>query len=329
MSTLLELKNLNIELQTDKGNYKVVDDVSFKINKKETFGIVGESGCGKSITSLSIMGLLATPPLKVTKGQILFEEKQDLLTSSNSQMRRIRGNEISMIFQEPMTALDPLFTIEEQLMESLLFHQKLSKKEMRNLCIEMLNKIGIPRPQQIMKEYPHQLSGGMRQRIMIGIALICNPKLLIADEPTTALDVTIQAQILNLMNDLKESFDTSILMITHDLGVIAETCQRVVVMYAGQIVEETDVVTLFHNPKHPYTKGLLKSVTSLGDRHKGLYSIPGMVPTADQMPKGCRFAERCPEVMPICREKSPRLDKLETEHSCRCWLYQKEGTTND
>jgi peptide/nickel transport system ATP-binding protein len=326
MSTLLELKNLHIEVQTDDAAYPVVEDVTIKINKGETFGIVGESGCGKSITSLSIMGLLANPPLKVTKGEIVFEEKQDLLKLSNRQMRKVRGNDISMIFQEPMTALDPLFTIEDQLMEPLRFHRKLSKKEMTKICIDMLKKVGIPHPEQIMKEYPHQLSGGMRQRIMIGIAMICNPKLLIADEPTTALDVTIQAQILDLMNELKNSFDTSILIITHDLGVIAETCQRVVVMYAGQVVEETDVVQLFHNPKHPYTKGLIKSVTTLGDRKEGLYSIPGMVPTAEKMPKGCRFADRCSEVMPICREKSPALKAVDQQHICRCWLYQEEET---
>jgi oligopeptide/dipeptide ABC transporter ATP-binding protein len=274
------------------------------------------------------MGLLLTPPLMVTNGQIIFEDKQDLLKLPESEMQKIRGKDISMIFQEPMTALDPLFTIGEQIAETVNLHSDLSKKDTTELCIEMLRKVGIPRPSEIMNEYPHELSGGMLQRVMIGIAMICNPKLLIADEPTTALDVTIQAQILDLMNNLKVTNDTSILMITHDLGVIAETCDRVAVLYAGQVVEEAVVNDIFHDTMHPYTEGLLKSVTSIDDRNKKLYSIKGMVPSVSEIPKGCRFADRCDMVKPICREKTPHLIDINSNHKCRCWLYEKEETAN-
>lgn len=328
MSTLLELRDLSIGLKTEKNLYNITDNINLSVNRKETFGIVGESGCGKSLTALSIMGLLLTPPLMVTNGQIIFNDKQDLLKLTESEMQNIRGKEISMIFQEPMTALDPLFTIGEQIAEAVNLHSDLNKKETTNLCIEMLRKVGIPRPDEIMNEYPHELSGGMLQRVMIGIAMICNPKLLIADEPTTALDVTIQAQILDLMNNLKETNDTSILMITHDLGVIAETCDRVAVFYAGQVVEEAVVNDIFHATMHPYTEGLLKSVTSIDDRNKELYSIKGMVPSVSEIPDGCRFADRCDKVKPICREKTPHLVNINNNHKCRCWLYEKEETTN-
>lgn len=327
MENLLEVKNLNIDLKTKDNYVKLVDDVSFNIGKKQSYGIVGESGCGKSITALSIMQLLSYP-LEVSSGQILFDSEKkgvDLLKLKNNEIRKLRGKEISMIFQEPMTALDPIFTIEQQIVETLKFHTNLNKKEMRDMALSMLKKVGIPRAEQILNEYPHQLSGGMLQRIMIAIALICKPKLLIADEPTTALDVTIQAQILDLMNELKESYDTSIIMITHDLGVIAETCEKVAVFYAGQIVEETDVVTLFHNTSHPYTSGLLKAVTSIGDKGKELYTIPGMVPDGGHVTKGCRFEERCSKAMPICKEKAPELVEIEEGHKCRCWLYHEGG----
>jgi len=328
MSTLLEVKNLQITLKTEKNNYNLVEDINLKICHKKSFGLVGESGCGKSITVLALMGLLPNPPLKVTKGQVIYNGKVDLLKLSKEEFRKYRGKEISMIFQEPMTALDPLYTIGEQVTEILKIHEKMSKKEMYDRSIEMLRKVGIPRPEGIAKEYPHQLSGGMRQRVMIAMAMICNSKLLIADEPTTALDVTIQAQILDLMNELKESNDTSLLMITHDLGVIAETCERVAILYAGQVVEEADINDIFHDTMHPYTKGLLKSVTTLRDRRKTLYSIPGMVPSVDKMPNGCRFSQRCPNVMDICKKEQPNLNSYSSSHSCRCWLYG-EGINNE
>ncbi|MDF2948852.1 MAG: Oligopeptide transport ATP-binding protein OppD [Sedimentibacter sp.] len=326
MGNLLEVKNLGIDLVTKNSTKTLVDDVSFEIGRKQSYGIVGESGCGKSITALSIMQLLSYP-LKTSGGQILFESetgKIDLL-SLTKEMRKLRGKEISMIFQEPMTALDPIFTIEQQIVETLNFHTNLKKVEKHKIALEMLKKVGIPRAEQILKEYPHQLSGGMLQRIMIAIALICKPKLLIADEPTTALDVTIQAQILDLMNELKESYDTSIIMITHDLGVIAETCEKVAVFYAGQVVEETDVVSLFHKTAHPYTTGLLKAVTSLGDKSNELYTIPGLVPAGGYIPNGCRFEERCRMAKDICRQKAPQLIEIEKGHKCRCWLYGESG----
>jgi len=326
MENILEVRNLSIDLMTKNSTKKLVDNVSFDVGKKQSYGIVGESGCGKSITAMSIMQLLSYP-LKNSGGEIFFDSesgKVDLL-SLKKEMRKLRGKEISMIFQEPMTALDPIFTIEQQIIETLKFHTRLNRKEMRDMALEMLKKAGIPRAEQILTEYPHQLSGGMLQRIMIAIALICKPKLLIADEPTTALDVTIQAQILDLMNELKESFDTSIIMITHDLGVIAETCEKVAVFYAGQIVEETDVVRLFHDTAHPYTTGLLKAVTSLGDKGKTLYTIPGMVPAGGHIPTGCRFEERCGMAKEICRQKAPELLEIEKGHKCRCWLYSESG----
>lgn len=331
MSDLLSIKNLDIELTTKNSTKKLVDNVSFNVGKKQSYGIVGESGCGKSITALSIMQLLSYP-LKTSNGKILFQpetENIDLLKLKNNEIRKLRGKEISMIFQEPMTALDPIFTIEQQIIETLKFHTDLNKAQMRDMSLNMLKKVGIPRAEQILKEYPHQLSGGMLQRIMIAIALICKPKLLIADEPTTALDVTIQAQILDLMNELKESYDTSIIMITHDLGVIAETCEKVAVFYAGQIVEETDVVSLFHNTAHPYSTGLLKAVTSLGDKSKNLYTIPGMVPAGGYVPIGCRFEERCDKAMEICRKRAPELIEIENGHKCRCWLYGESGEKNE
>jgi len=331
VSDLLSIKNLDIELTTKNSTKKLVDNVSFNVGKKQSYGIVGESGCGKSITALSIMQLLSYP-LKTSNGKILFQpetENIDLLKLKNNEIRKLRGKEISMIFQEPMTALDPIFTIEQQIIETLKFHTDLNKAQMRDMSLNMLKKVGIPRAEQILKEYPHQLSGGMLQRIMIAIALICKPKLLIADEPTTALDVTIQAQILDLMNELKESYDTSIIMITHDLGVIAETCEKVAVFYAGQIVEETDVVSLFHNTAHPYSTGLLKAVTSLGDKSKNLYTIPGMVPAGGYVPIGCRFKERCDKAMEICRKRAPELIEIENGHKCRCWLYGESGEKNE
>jgi peptide/nickel transport system ATP-binding protein len=322
---LLEVNNLEIKFRNHETEVVAVTGVSFDIHEGETVGLVGESGCGKSVTSLTIMGLLPNPPGRVSKGNIHFEG-QDLLALSPSAMRDIRGNRISMIFQEPMTSLNPVFTIGKQLDEAILLHRNISKKEARAINVDMLRKVGIPRAESIAKEYPHQLSGGMRQRVMIAMALACQPKLLIADEPTTALDVTVQAQILDLMRRMRDETGTSILMITHDLGVVAEMCDRVLVMYAGQVVEEADVVTLFTEPKHPYTLGLLQSIPQLHKKVSRLPSIPGQVPALSKMPQGCRFAPRCTHVMDKCLSQNPELISLKDGHKCRCWLYEKGGS---
>lgn len=284
-NTLVEFKNLKTYFYTEDGIVKAVNDVSFKIKEGETVGIVGESGCGKSVTSMSLMRLIPNPPGKIVGGDILFEGRS-VLSIPENEMREIRGNKISVIFQEPMTSLNPVFTVGKQISEAVLLHQKLTKEEARNKAIEMLKLVGIPRSDEIVDAYPHELSGGMRQRVMIAMALSCNPKLLIADEPTTALDVTIQAQILELMKDLKEKLNTAIMLITHDLGVIAEMADYVVVMYAGKVVEEAPVEELFANPMHPYTKGLLKSKPSINKEEESgrLYSIPGQVPNPIGMP---------------------------------------------
>lgn len=303
---------------------KAVDDVSFFINKGETLALVGESGSGKSITSLSIMRLVASPPGKIVGGSIKLEGKE-LLSLSESEMCKVRGNEIGMIFQEPMTSLDPVFTIGNQLVESLMKHRKLKKADAYRTAVELLKIVGFARAEKIITEYPHQLSGGMRQRVMIAIAMSCNPKLLIADEPTTALDVTIQAQILDLMMDMKKKFDSSILLITHDLGVVAEVADRVLVMYGGQIVEEAPVEQLFTNAKHPYTEALLKSIPNLDDDLERLESIPGSVPPAHNFPKGCRFADRCKYTMEKCRQMNPQLVRIESSHKVRCFLHEENG----
>jgi len=319
MSAILEVKQLRTRFKNDHGNVAVVDGLDFSIRQGETLGVVGESGCGKSVTSLSIMRLL--PQNGSSEGHILFEGK-DLLALSEKQMQSVRGNEIAMIFQEPMTSLNPLHTVGKQIEEAVLLHRNVSKAEAKKRAIEMLKAVGMPRPEEIYGEYPHQLSGGMRQRVMIAMAMACDPKLIIADEPTTALDVTIQAQILELMQEVKERTGTSIMLITHDLGVVAEMCDRVIVMYAGQVVEEADVDTLFENPKHPYTIGLMNSIPELEDNREYLDTIPGSVPLAHQMPSGCRFAPRCSKVMPICHEQAPELLELDAQN-CRCWLYAK------
>ncbi|WP_141430544.1 ABC transporter ATP-binding protein [Bacillus sp. 03113] len=325
VQNFLEVNKLQTAFNTEKGEVISVEEVTFYLKPGETIGIVGESGCGKSVTSLSIMRLLGKHGY-IKQGSILLDGK-DLTKLSEAEMRHIRGNEISMIFQEPMTSLNPVFTIGNQMMESIKLHLKLGKKEAKQYAIEMLKKVGIPRAEQIINEYPHALSGGMRQRVMIAMALSCKPKLLIADEPTTALDVTIQAQILELMKGLREDSNTAIMMITHDLGVIAEMADKVMVMYAGQVVEEADVFTLFDEPKHPYTKGLIASIPHLDyDSDTRLYSIPGTVPTLQLMPKGCRFHTRCPYAMEKCAtEKPPHLPVDEKrEHKVRCWLYEDE-----
>lgn len=302
---------------------KSVDGVSFHVKKGETLGIVGESGCGKSITSLSIMQLVETPPGKIVNGEILYEG-EDLLKKDKIEMRKIRGSQIAMIFQEPMTSLNPVFTVGQQITEALKIHMGLDKNEAKKRAIEMLNLVRIPLPEKRFDEYPHQLSGGMRQRVMIAIALCCNPKLLICDEPTTALDVTIQAQILDLINELKVKLGTSVMMITHDLGVIAEVADDVMVMYAGKVVEYGTADAIFETPRHPYTYGLMDCIPKLtDDDEKHLHVIPGMVPSPDQMPKGCAFCPRCSESRKICEEKMPELVDVDGQQ-VRCWKYTDE-----
>ncbi|WP_102273695.1 ABC transporter ATP-binding protein [Cytobacillus massiliigabonensis] len=320
---LLEIDNLKTYFFVDNGQVPAVNGVDLFINEGETLGIVGESGCGKSVTSLSVMGLLAHTPGRVVDGSIRFKER-NLLSLSEKEMREVRGNEIAMIFQEPMTSLNPVYTIGEQIAEAVKLHLKYDKKKAAEHVIKMLKLVGIPRAEEIINEYPHQLSGGMRQRIMIAMAMSCDPTLLIADEPTTALDVTIQAQILELMKKLKEEKGTAIMLITHDLGVVAEMCDRVVVMYAGKVVEEAEVIEIFENPKHPYTQGLLNSIPKLGQKMNRLDSIPGNVPTPANMPAGCKFAPRCSSVMEVCKEADPELIQMEQGHKCRCFLYQHE-----
>lgn len=316
---VLQIENLQTHFFTDRGQVPAVDGVSITVHKGEVVGIVGESGCGKSVTSLSIMKLVPNPPGKIVGGAIRFKG-EDLVSASEKRMREIRGNEIAMIFQEPMTSLNPVFTIGDQIGEAIRLHTKASKKEARNRAVDMLKKVGIPRAEAIVDEYPHQLSGGMRQRVMIAMAMACNPELLIADEPTTALDVTIQAQILDLMRQLNKEADTAVLLITHDLGVVAQMCHRVVVMYAGNVIEEGDVRTILKNPKHPYTIGLLNSLPKLEESEERLYSIPGNVPIPGSLTTGCRFAPRCEQAMDRCRQEMPELIAVEENHRSRCWL---------
>ena len=320
---LLEVKNLKTYFYTDDGVVKSVDGVSFAVEKGKTLGIVGESGCGKSITSLSIMQLVETPPGKIVDGEIIYEG-EDLLKKNKEEMRKIRGGQIAMIFQEPMTSLNPVFTVGQQIMEALRIHTDLDKHKAKERAIEMLKLVKIPLAEKRFDEYPHQLSGGMRQRVMIAMALSCNPKLLICDEPTTALDVTIQAQILDLINELKEKLGTSIMMITHDLGVIAEVADDVMVMYAGRVVEHGSADAIFESPKHPYTAGLMDCIPKLSDADdKRLSIIEGMVPSFDQMPKGCAFCPRCTEAKKICTEKMPELTDVDGQ-KVRCFKYTDE-----
>jgi peptide/nickel transport system ATP-binding protein len=311
---LLEVKDLRIDIDSNRGKYNLADSISFDVYPRETFGLVGESGCGKSITALSIIKLISYP-LFINGGQILFGG-QDLLKFSEKEMRKVRGSDISMIFQEPMTSLDPIFTVEDQLIEMLKIHRKIARNEMLVKITGILELVGISRIKDVLASFPHQLSGGMLQRVMIAMAMMLDPRLLIADEPTTALDVTIQAQILALMNDLKEHYDTSVIIITHDLGVIAETCRRVAVLYAGQIVEQGEASEIFHNPAHPYTRGLLKSVKTLGAKEK-LYSIKGTVPSLEGIGSGCRFFARCDYAGGGC-ENGQTLQPVSGGHLCRC-----------
>ncbi len=323
MDELLRVEDLRTTFYTDEAVIRAVDGVSFSVKPGEVVGIVGESGCGKSVASLSIMRLIHYPPGKIEGGKIYLNNR-DLLTLTEREMRTIRGNEIAMIFQEPMTSLNPVYKIGDQVSEAIRLHQGLERSAAWEEAGRMLELVGIPRPREILDNYPHQLSGGMRQRAMIAMALSCNPKLLIADEPTTALDVTIQAQILELMRDLKERINTAIIFITHDLGVIAEMAQYVIVMYSGKVVESTDVESLFNNPLHPYTAGLINSKPKLEEEKEVLDFIPGNVPNPMAMPEGCAFHPRCKEMMPICQQEMPDLLEPAPGHSVRCWLYQKQ-----
>jgi oligopeptide/dipeptide ABC transporter ATP-binding protein len=317
---MLRVRGLKTHFFTADGVVRAVDGVDFEIRRGQTMGLVGESGSGKSVTSLSIMRLIA-PPGRIVEGEIDLDGT-DLVHLDEDEMYNVRGNRISMIFQEPMTSLNPVFTVGDQISEAVLVHQKVSKEQARKRAIEMLGLVGIPQPAARYKAYPHEMSGGMRQRVMIAMALACSPELLIADEPTTALDVTIQAQILELMKDLQQRNRTGLLLITHDLGVVAEMADEVCVMYAGQIVEQADVVKLFQDPKHPYTQGLLASIPKLAmDPSQRLNVIQGTVPNLLRIPPGCRFAPRCPYAMPICREVDPLLGTLDDGRKVRCHLY--------
>ncbi|MGE0993090.1 ABC transporter ATP-binding protein [Bacillus sp. GMa5/2] len=320
---VVELKDLQTHFQTEEGTVKAVNHVSFAVREGETVCVVGESGCGKSVTALSIMGLIAESG-SVVVGDILYEGKS-LLGMKEKELRSLRGNDIAMIFQEPMTSLNPVFTVGEQIVETLREHELLSKNEAYKKAIELIRKVGIARADEIVHSYPHELSGGMLQRIMIAVALSCNPKLLIADEPTTALDVTIQAQILDLLRQVKEEFKTSILLITHDLGVVAEMADYVVVMYGGKVIEEAQVLEIFQNPKHPYTKGLLKSKPVMGKRIDKLYSIPGQVPNLVGLGEFCYFSGRCEHCMEICEKEAPNLNINDENHKVACWLYEERA----
>lgn len=323
---ILEVKELTTTFQSRRQTFHAIDRISFQVAKGETLGVVGESGCGKSVTSLSIMGLIK-PPGKVTHGQILFKG-MDLLSLSKHELREIRGNKVSMIFQEPMTSLNPVYTIGNQISEALKIHTKLNRQQIKERTIELLNMVGIPRAAEIINDYPHQLSGGMRQRVMIAMAMACKPELLIADEPTTALDVTIQAQILELIKELQIKNDMSMILITHDLGVVSEVCDRLIVMYAGIIVEQGPVGEILDRPQHPYTKGLLASLPKNAiDRR--LHYIPGQVPPPFEWGKGCRFADRCSFVMDRCRQELPPLFSSGAKKHCACWLMEKGGESHD
>lgn len=321
---ILEIKDLHTYFFMDDTVVKSVDGVDIELKKGATLGIVGESGSGKSVTALSVMGLLMGTRGKVVQGNILLDGK-DIVHISEEEKRKLRGNQISMIFQEPMTSLNPVMTIGHQIMEGLLEHEEISKEEAYNKALEALRLTGVPRVEKMMKEYPFQLSGGQRQRVMIAMALVCKPKILIADEPTTALDVTIQAQILDLMNNLKKEIGTSTLFITHDLGVVAEVCDDVVVMYCGRVVEKGDVNSIFYETAHPYTKGLLASIPHLGEKSQTLTTIPGNVPNPKYMPAGCKFSPRCSYATEQCKNEEPPFFDMGNGHLSKCWLCAKKG----
>jgi oligopeptide/dipeptide ABC transporter ATP-binding protein len=328
VDSLLSIKDLQAYFFTPEGVVRAVDGVSFDILRGQTIGVLGESGCGKSVTALSIMSLISSPPGRIVGGSIHFEGV-DLVKLPPSEMRSIRGNLISMIFQEPMTSLNPVYTVGDQIAETYVTHRGLNQKDALDKAVEMLRVVGIPVPDRRIRDYPHQLSGGMRQRVMIAMAIACKPKLLIADEPTTALDVTIQAQILDLILKLQEELGMAIMMITHDLGVIAEISDRVVIMYAGEVVEYSSIDTLFTAPCHPYTIGLMASIPRLGSKFKRgkhpLHEVPGLVPNLIRLPVGCLFQTRCEKVVDRCRKQRPPLFSLCEDHGARCWLVEKEA----
>lgn len=324
---ILDIRDLKTFFYTYDGVARAVDGVSYSLNNGEALGIVGESGCGKSVSALSVLRLIPDPPGRIVGGQIFFKQT-NLLELPEDRMREIRGNRISMIFQEPMTSLNPVFTIGSQIAEAFRLHQGLTRQQALEKSIDALKLVNIPSPEKCIRQYPHELSGGMRQRAMIAMALACGPEILIADEPTTALDVTIQAQIIDLMLQLKEELGMAIILITHDLGIIAETVQRIIVMYAGIIVEQAPTRAIFKSPHHPYTQGLLQSIPRLGDKVKRgsirLEEIAGVVPSLYDVPRGCRFCTRCRYVMKICRQQEPDLKPVADEHECRCWLIRQE-----
>lgn len=324
MNTLLKVEDLVVKFRTKAGEVTAVSGVSFSLEKGKVLGIVGESGCGKSVTSLSILGLLPKHSGRVDQGRILFNG-ENLLEKTNREMRAIRGNRIAMIFQDPMTSLNPVMKIGSQITETILEHQQVSKREAWNMAADLLRKVDIPSPEERLKEYPHQLSGGMKQRVMIALAMACNPDLLIADEPTTALDVTVQAQILELMRERKEKDHVAIMLITHDMGVVAEMADDIMVMYAGQVMEYSGREEIFDRPRHPYTQGLLRSIPRLTESEERLYSIEGSVPDITQARVGCAFASRCPYAKSICHEKDADLVRS-GESWVRCWKYHREGT---
>ena len=324
MEKIIRIKNLHVQFSTYGGQVQAVRGVSFDLHKGETLAIVGESGCGKSVTSQSIMRLIPTPPGRITSGSILFKG-QDLTKLSEKKMRDIRGADISMIFQDPMTALNPTLRVGEQIAENIMQHENISKEKAKEKAFEMLELVGIPNPKERLKQYPHEFSGGMRQRIVIAMALVCNPEVLIADEPTTALDVTIQAQILELFKDIQQKTDVSIVLITHDLGVVAQVADRVAVMYAGKIVEIGTRRDIFYTPQHPYTKGLLRSVPRLDLYESELVPIAGSPPDLFAPPSGCSFAPRCPYVMEVCDRMYPVSTKLKESHQVHCWLQDERA----
>lgn len=320
---LLEIKDLSVAFRVEGKYVTAVDSVSLEVRKGEILGLVGESGSGKSVTCRSIMRLIPDPPGRIQKGKVIFKGK-DILEMSKKEMYKVRGNKISMIFQEPMTSLNPVYTCGNQIIEAVLLHQKVNRQEARQRAIEMLNLVGIPMPEVRIDSYPHELSGGMRQRVMIAMALSCNPEILIADEPTTALDPTIQAQILDLIKQLQKKLSITVIFITHDLGVIAEICDRVAVMYAGSIVEQADVIEIFHNPKHPYTNELLKAIPKINEKRDVLHNIKGVIPNIVDIPKGCGFHPRCAYCMEKCKMQKPPLFEPDKGHEVRCWLFEKE-----
>lgn len=322
MSNILEIKNLTIHYVTDDEVVKAVNDISITLEEGESLGLVGETGAGKTTTAMGVLGLVPDPPGKIISGEVIYKGK-DLLKLSDAEMRKIRGHEISMIFQDPMTALNPVLTVGDQIMEVIRLHQKVPKAEALKRAMEMMEMVGIEGGR--CNEYPHQFSGGMKQRIVIAIALACNPSLLIADEPTTALDVTIQAQVLDLIDNLKKKFNTSLVLITHDLGVVAEVCDKVAIVYAGKIVEYGNLKHIYNNPLHPYTKGLFGSIPDFSHKAHRLNPIKGLMPDPSNLPEGCAFAERCPHATDACRSKQPEELEVETGHFVRCLLYEKEG----